>query len=132
MNVGPARISILRQDHNLIASVHTALDDSELVQFRQDLITTVIHHRITGVIIDVAALDVLDSFAIQTLVDIGGMADLAGATTVVVGIRPEIAYTIVLLGMSTGSLATALDLEDGLAYLNRIAGTPRPISRSRS
>lgn len=136
MNSGPARVSILRQDPYLIASIHTALDDSELLRFRQDLITSITEHSSRGVIIDVAALDVLDSFATQTLVDIGNMARLRGAATVVVGIRPEVAFAIVLLGMRTGSLATALDLEDALAYLGRLSSTtqtssPNPAMKGR-
>ena len=77
--------------------------------------------RARGVIIDVAALDVLDSFATRMLRDIAEMARLRGAKTVIVGIQPDVAFVIVRLGMDTGSLVTALDLEEGLEYL---AGPP--------
>ncbi|MFM6851900.1 MAG: STAS domain-containing protein [Terrabacter sp.] len=121
MNRGPALVSILRQGANLIASVHTALDDSELVRFERDLVEQIGEHRSSGVIIDVAALDVIDSFAALTLRRIAEMARLRGARTVVVGIRPEVAFTMVRLGMgptpSGGHLTTALDLEEGLALL---------------
>lgn len=123
MDSGPSRISILRQDRYLIASIHTALDDSELLRFEHDLITAVTKESSKGVIIDVSALDVLDSFATQALVDIGNMARLRGAATVVVGIGPEVAFATVLLGMRTGSLATALDLDDAFGYLDRLART---------
>lgn len=115
---GPALVSILRQGRYLVASVHTALDDSQMVRFQRDLIAEIGLHRSTGVIIDVAALDVLDSFGSKALRDIAEMAGLRGAATVIVGIQPDVAFTMVQLGMGTGSVATALDLEDGLAYLD--------------
>lgn len=117
MNVGPALVSIQRQGSTLIASVHAALDDSELGRFEHDLVEQIGEHRSRGVIIDVAALDVIDSFAALTLRRIAEMARLRGARTVVVGIQPEVAFTMVLLGMGTGGVVTALDLEEGLVLL---------------
>ena len=117
MNDGPALVSIMRQGSNLIASVHTALDDSQLVRFEHDLVEQIGEYRSTGVIIDVAALDVIDSFAALTLQRIAEMARLRGARTVVVGIQPEVAFTMVRLGMGTGRVVTALDLEEGLQML---------------
>jgi rsbT antagonist protein RsbS len=120
---GPRLFSILRQGSCLIASIHTALDDSQLLRFQQDLVETIGRDRARGVVIDVAALDVLDSFATSTLRDIGEMARLRGAATVVVGIQPEVAITMVRLGLRTGVLETALDLEEGLALVDgRLAG----------
>lgn len=117
MNGGPALVSIQRQGSTLIASVHTALDDSELGRFERDLIERIGQYRSRGVIIDVAALDVIDSFAALTLRRIAEMARLRGARTVVVGIQPDVALTMVLLGMGTGGVVTALDLEEGLSLL---------------
>ena len=122
MTAGPALVSILRQGSYLIASIHTALDDAQLVRFQQDLVHQIGLHRSRGVIIDVAALDVLDSFGARTLRDIAEMARLRGAITVVVGIQPDVAFTMVALGMGAGSLPTELDLEEGLAFLNRRVG----------
>ena len=118
MMSGPALVSILRQDAYLIASVHTALNDSEMLRFQQDLIEQIGQHRSRGVVIDVAALDVLDSFGQSTLGNIAEMARLRGALTVIVGIRPEVALAMVQLGMGRGSVASALDLEEGLVFLN--------------
>lgn len=118
MNVGPAPVSILRQGSYLVASIHTALDDTQMERFRHDLIQAIGKHRSRGVIIDVAALDVLDSFGSRTLHDIAEMARLRGARTVVVGIQPDVAFAMVRLGMGTGTVPTALDLEEGLAFLN--------------
>ena len=119
MTDGPKLVSILRQGPYLIASVHTALDDTQMVRFQEDLVEQIGRHRSTGVIIDVAALDVLDSFGARTLRTIGDVARLRGAVTVIVGIQPDVAFAMVSLGMSTGSLVTALDLEEGLEHLNR-------------
>jgi len=125
VNSGPALVSILRQGDTLVASVHTALDDSEMVRFQDDLIRQIGEHRARGIIIDVAALDVLDSFGSRTLRTIAEMARMRGAVTVVVGIQPEVAYAMVRLGMGMGTVATALDLEEGLAHLAELRATPR-------
>jgi rsbT antagonist protein RsbS len=123
---GPGLVSILRQGENLIASIHTALDDSEMVRFQRDLIDQIGQHRARGVIIDVAALDVLDSFGSRTLRAIAEMARLRGAETVIVGIQPDVAFSMVSLGLGTGSVHTALDLEEGLAYLSGTLRLPAP------
>jgi rsbT antagonist protein RsbS len=118
MTAAPALVSILRQGSYLIASIHTALDDSQIVRFQEDLIRQIGEHRSRGVVIDVAALDVLDSFGSRALRNIAEMARLRGALTVIVGIQPDVAYAMVQLGMGTGSVHTALDLEEGLAHLD--------------
>jgi rsbT antagonist protein RsbS len=117
-------VSILRQGSCLVASIHEALDDAEMVRFRRDLIEAIGEGRARGVVIDVAALDVLDSFGSRTVRDIAEMARLRGARTVIVGIQPDVALAMVSLGMSTGSIRTALDLEEGLALLGG-AAVPR-------
>lgn len=124
MNTGPALVSILRQGDTLVASVNTALDDSEMLRFQADLVRQIGEHRARGVIIDVAALDVLDSFGSRTLRGIAEMARLRGAVTVIVGIQPDVAYAMVRLGMDMGNIATALDLEEGLAHLARVRQRP--------
>jgi rsbT antagonist protein RsbS len=136
-DTGPALVSILRQGSYLVASVHTALDDTQMLRFQHDLVDRIGTDRATGVIIDVAALDVLDSFGSMTLRRIAEMARLRGARTVIVGIQPDVAFAMVRLGMGPGHVPTALDLEEGLEYLNRhldghagAAGSPpRPPQR---
>jgi rsbT antagonist protein RsbS len=118
----PLRVSILSQGSYLIASIHTALDDGQLVRFQRDLIERIGAQRARGVVIDVAALDVLDSFGSRTLRDIARMSRLRGAETVIVGIAPELAVSMVRLGLHL-ELPTALDLEEGLAYLRSVTGT---------
>ena len=129
MNGGPALVSIMRQGHTLIASVHTALDDSQLVRFERDLVDQIGEHRSKGVVIDVAALDVIDSFAALTLRRVAEMARLRGAQTVIVGIQPEVAFTMVRLGVEPGHVPTALDLEEGLRLLGSLVGPPSPAIR---
>ena len=128
MNSGPALVSILRQGDTLVASVHTALDDSQMVRFQEDLVRQIGEYRARGVIIDVAALDVIDSFASRAFRALAEMARLRGAVTVIVGIQPDVAMAMVRLGMGMGGVATALDLEEGLGYLSELTGMPNPRS----
>ena len=111
-------VPILKQGPFLIASIQSALTDTDLVQLRDALVGQVGSYRSRGVIVDVTALDVLDSFASRTLRDLAHMIRLRGAETVIVGIQPEVAFTMVRLGLTLEGVATALDLEEGLFYLN--------------
>jgi rsbT antagonist protein RsbS len=123
-------VSVLRQGDFLIASIHTALDDEELMQFQADVIDKIGRFRSRGVIVDVAALDVMDSFGSRALRNLAHMARLRGATTVLVGIQPEVAFAIVELGMDL-DVRTALDLEEGLELLEATTTgrrtAPRPL-----
>src|SRR5437588_8441100 len=111
-------VPILKQGPFLIASIQSALTDTDLVQLRDALVGKVGSYRSRGVIVDVTALDVLDSFASRTLRDLAHMIRLRGAETVIVGIQPEVAFTMVRLGLTLEGVATSLDLEEGLAFLN--------------
>jgi len=113
------QVPILKQGLNLIATVQTALSDADFEQLRRSLMNQVGRFRSRGVIVDVTAVDVMDSFACRTLRDIALMIALRGAETVVVGIQPEVAFSMVQLGSTLEGVVTALDLEEGLAYLER-------------
>jgi len=113
------QVPILKQGPFLIASVQSALSDADLLQLRDTLVEQVGKYRSRGVIVDVTALDVMDSFSSRTLRDITQMIRLRGAETVVVGIQPEVAFAMVQLGLTMEGVPTALDLEEGLAYLNQ-------------
>ena len=115
-------VPILQQGDVLIASVQDALTDAELIQLRDDLVHAVGERRACGVVIDVTALDVMDSFACATLRKMAAAIELRGAHTVVVGIQPEVAFAMVQLGLTLEGSRTALDLADGLAVLEREAG----------
>ena len=111
------RASILKQNRFLIASVQGSMSDADLIQLRDELGSGVRRHRSTGVIIDVTMLDVMDSFAVRMLRGIAQMVKLLGAECVVVGIQPEVAFSMVQLGLTLEGMTTALDLEDGLDAL---------------
>jgi rsbT antagonist protein RsbS len=113
-------VSIQRQGGYLIASIHEALDDREIIRFQEDLVEQIGRYRARGVIIDIAALDVLDSFGSRTLRNLVHMARLRGAETVIVGIQPTVAFAMVRLGANLDGVHTALDLEEGLEYLDRL------------
>jgi rsbT antagonist protein RsbS len=127
----PLRVSILAQREYLIASIHTALDDEHFERFQHDLIDQIGQRRARGVIIDVAALDVLDSFGSRTLRDLGQVARLRGAETVVVGIQPEVAFAMVKFGINLDTMYTALDLEEGLSLLDQMGGSGAELRSSR-
>jgi rsbT antagonist protein RsbS len=111
------QVPILKQGAYLIASVQSALSDADFVQLRTSIMEQVRRFRSRGVIVDVTAIDVMDSFACRTLRDVAHMIALQGAETVVVGIQPEVAFSMVQLGSTLEGVVTALDLEEGLAYL---------------
>lgn len=112
-------VPILKQGDVLIASIQAALTDQDLLQLRDELAEKVGRLRSRGVIIDVTALDIMDSFATRTLRGIAATARLRGARTVVVGIQPDVAMALVLLGLTLQGVPTALDLEEGLELLRR-------------
>lgn len=115
-------VPILKQGPYLIASIQSALSDADLVQLRDALVEQVGRLRSRGVIVDVTALDVMDSFATRTLRDITFMIRLRGAETVIVGIQPDVAFTMVQLGLKLEGVPTALDLEEGIAFLSKKDG----------
>ena len=117
-------VPILKQGPYLIASIQSALTDSDVLALRDDLMERVGRFRSRGIIVDVTALDVMDSFASRALRNIAHMARLRGADTVIVGIQPEVAFTMVQLGLSLEGVHTALDLEEGLTLLTRLAEEP--------
>jgi rsbT antagonist protein RsbS len=112
------QVPILKQRDYLIASIQSVLSDADMLQLRDNLATRVGEFRSRGIIIDVTVLDVIDSFATRTLRAIAHMLKLRGAETVIVGIQPDVAFAMVQLGLTLEGVGTALDLEEGLAYLD--------------
>ena len=110
-------VPILKEGDVLIASIQSALTDVDLIDLRDGLVNRVSGYRTRGVIVDVTALDVLDSFASRTLRDLAHMVRLRGAQTVIVGIQPDVAFAMVQLGLTLEDIPTALDLEEGLSFL---------------
>src|ERR1041385_6162024 len=103
-------VPILKHGEFLIASIQAALTDADLRQLRDDIGAGVGRWRSRGVVVDVTALDVMDSYATRTLGNIAETARLRGAETVIVGIQPDVAFAMVQLGLTLGGISTALDL----------------------
>jgi rsbT antagonist protein RsbS len=107
-------IPILKLGDRLIASIQSTLTDEDLTGLKDDLANQVGDLRSR----DVTAADVVDSFTIRTLLDIAHVSKLRGADTVIVGLRPEVAFAMVQLGLRLDGVDTGLDLEEGLAILD--------------
>src|SRR5450759_1239095 len=112
-------VPILKQGDYLIASIQSELSDSDLLKLRDDLVRRVSDFRSKGVILDVSVLDVLDSYATRTLRSMVHMIMLRGAETIIVGIQPDVAFSMVQLGLKLEGVETALDLDEGLELLDR-------------
>ena len=117
-------VPILKQGAVLIATFQAALSDADLNHLRSALVQQVVRFRSRGVIVDVTAMDVMDSFASRTLREIAHIIRLRGAETVIVGIQPEVAFAMVQLGLKLEDVATALDLEEGLVHLKQKFESP--------
>lgn len=110
-------VPILKQGDVLVASIQSALSDKDLLKLRDDLAERIGRQRARGLVIDLTALDVLDSYGTRMIRGIAQTARLRGADTVVVGIQPEVAFAMVQLGLSLEGIATAIDLDEALALL---------------
>ncbi|GII60448.1 anti-sigma factor antagonist [Sphaerisporangium krabiense] len=115
------RVPILKIGDILLVSIQGDLDDHAVLTLQEDLADRVVATSAVGVIIDITAVEIVDSFVGRMLSTIAGMARMLDADTIVVGMRPAVAITLVELGLSLGGLRTALDLEKGIAMLGRDA-----------
>lgn len=113
-------VPILKQNDFLIASVQSALSDSDIRQLQDNLLDLVGKHRSRGVIVDVGAMDVIDTYATRSLRAVARSTKLRGAEMVVVGIQPEVAFAMVQFGLTLDDINTALDLEEGIGLLERL------------
>jgi rsbT antagonist protein RsbS len=113
-------VAILRQGNYLIASIQSDLSDSEVVELRHELAELVGSYRARGIVIDVAALDVIDSFVARSLRAIVLTASLRGAETVIVGIQPDVAIAMVQFRLNLEPLRVALDLDAAISLLDRL------------
>jgi rsbT antagonist protein RsbS len=114
-------VPILAQPPYLIASVQSALTDADLIGLQKGLLDEARRLRCRGVVVDVTALDVMDSFSTRTLQSLAAMLRLRGVQTVIAGIQPNVAMAMVQLGLTMPDVRTALDLDEGLAYLQAAA-----------
>jgi rsbT antagonist protein RsbS len=111
-------VAILRQDEYLIASIQSDLSDSEVIELRHELAELVGRHRARGIVIDVSALEVIDSFVARSLRAIVLTARLRGASTVIVGIQPDVAIAMVQFRLNLAPLRVALDLDAATTLLD--------------
>jgi rsbT antagonist protein RsbS len=116
----PYPVAILPQGEYLVASVQSDLSDSEVLNLRDDLAERVGRHRVRGIVVDVTALDVIDSFVARSLRSLAVTAKLRGAETVVVGIQPDVAIAMVHFKLNLAPLRTALDLDEALKLLDGV------------
>src|SRR3954470_15299348 len=114
--------AIRSQGEYVIASIQSDLSDSEVLALRDRLAEVVGRLRARGLIVDVAALDVIDSFVARALRTIAVTARLRGAETVVVGIRPDVAIAMVQFNLNMEPLRTALDLDEAFPVLDELTG----------
>jgi len=114
-------VAILKQGDYLIASIQSDLTDAQVLALRDDLSDRIGRTRARGIIVDVAALDVIDSFVARSLGSIAIMARLRGAETVIVGIQPDVAIAMVQFDLNLAPLRTALDLDEALTILGQRA-----------
>jgi rsbT antagonist protein RsbS len=113
-------VAILRRGDVLIASIQSDLSDTEVVELRQELAELVGRYRLRGIVIDVGALDVIDSFVTRALRTIVLTAKLLGAATVIVGLAPDVAIAMVQFRLNLEPLRVALDLDEALDMLDRL------------
>ncbi|MFA1538872.1 STAS domain-containing protein [Actinomadura monticuli] len=116
------RVPILKIGEVLLVSIQVDLQDQTVLALQEDLAERIVATRARGVIIDITAVDIVDSFIGRMFATIAAMSRLMDAETVVVGMRPAVAITLVELGLSLGGIRTALDLEQGM----RLLGAPLP------
>lgn len=113
------RIPILRMGDTLLVTIQVDMQDQTALTLQDDLANRIAATGASGVMIDISALEIVDSFVGRMLTSISGIARILSATTVVVGMQPAVAITLVELGLSLDGVKTALDVERGMALLRR-------------
>ena len=120
----PRSVSILAQGEYLIASVQSDLSDGEVLELRDELAERVGRQRARGIVVDVTALNVIDSFVARSFRSLAVTAKLRGAETIIVGIQPDVAIAMVHFKLNLAPLRTALDLDEALAVLDGAKHAP--------
>ena len=118
------RIPILRMGEYLLVTIQVDMHDQLALQLQEDLTRRISEESAAGVLIDISSLDVVDSFIGRMIANISAMARVLDAQTVVTGMRPAVAITLVELGMSLDGVHTALNVERGMALLRQKVAAP--------
>ena len=114
------RIPILRMGEFLLVTIQVDMHDQLAMRLQDDLTNAIDKNGAKGVLIDISALEMVDSFIGRMIADISGMARILDAETVLVGMQPAVAITLVELGLSLPGVATALNVERGMERLRRL------------
>ena len=113
------KIPILRMGEFLLVTIQVDMHDQLALKLQDDLSQAIQKHASHGVLIDISSLEMVDSFIGRMVADISGIGKILGAETVLVGMQPAVAITLVELGLSLPGVATALNVERGMAFLRR-------------
>ena len=116
------RIPILKMGSCLLVTIQVDMHDRLATTLQDDLTERIAATRAKGVVIDISALEIVDSFIGRMLANIAGMSRVLDARTVVVGMQPAVAITLVELGLSLPGVSTALNVEKGMALIGRAVG----------
>lgn len=116
------RIPILRLGRFLLVTIQVDMHDRLAMTLQDDLTERIMRDKARGVLIDISSLEVVDSFIGRMIGNVAAMARVLDAETVVVGMRPAVAITLVELGLSLPGVRTALDVDKGMALLERTLG----------
>ena len=119
------RIPILRMGEFLLVTIQVDMHDQLAMTLQDDLTSRIVEANAKGVLIDISSLEIVDSFIGRMLNDISGMSRVLDAETVVVGMQPAVAITLVELGLSLAGIRTALNVERGMAMLRAASGVMR-------
>lgn len=114
------RIPILKMGRFLLVTIQVDMDDRTAMTLQDDLTAAIVKHKAKGVLIDISSLDVVDSFIGRMLANTAAMARILDADTVVVGMQPSVAITLVELGLTLVGVRSALDVERGMALLTNV------------
>jgi len=125
------KIPILHLGNFLLVTIQVDMHDRLALTLQDDLTTQVVSHRARGVLIDISALDIVDSFIGRMLANIASMSRILDAETVVVGMQPSVAITLVELGLSLPGIRTALNVDRGMKLLQDTQASEVPTLGSR-
>jgi rsbT antagonist protein RsbS len=120
-------VPVLRLGDALLVSIQVDLQDDQVLALQEELAEKIVDTGARGVVIDISAVDIVDSFIGRMFSSIAALSRVLDAETVVVGMRPAVAITLVELGLSLEGVRTALDLEKGLAILARLVRARGPL-----
>ena len=113
------KIPILRMGEFLLVTIQVDMHDQMALKLQDDLSNAITKNASKGVLIDISTLEMVDSFIGRMVVDISSMGKILGAETILVGMQPAVAITLVELGLSLPGVATALNVERGMVLLRR-------------